>query len=171
MVYARMDERMFTSPCSPILFLVRESFLACGCKDGVQICAGALDALLRVIRKHAERPAGSSPGDATASEHLTKTMRLLEDVCRAEPKAAAFVTSSGTSIKTFLMLLRPSLPASTDGDSAVEIRALAARLLALCAICPEQPEATRTVQQILQKVQGKWWSDTSSSPTAATLPT
>lgn len=115
---------------------------------------------MRVIHNHAERPAGSPPGDTTTAAHLTKTMRLLQDVCRAEPKAAAVVTSSGTSIKTFLTLLRPSLPASTDEDIAVEIRALAAQLLALCAICPERPEATSAVQHILQKVRGKWWSAT-----------
>jgi hypothetical protein len=112
------------------------------------------------MSKHAEKLTGSQPGDTTAADNLTKTMRLLRDVCRAEPKAAAFVTSTGASIKTFLTLLRPSHPVSMDGDSAVEIRAMAAQLLALCAICPEQrpSEATRTVQHILQNVQGKWWS-------------
>ena len=111
------------------------------------------------MSKYAELPTGSKPGDTTAPDNLTKTMRLLRDVCRAEPKAAAFFTSNGASIKTFLTLLRPRHPVSMDGDSAVEIRAMAAQLLALCAICPEQrPEATHTVQHILQNVQGKWWS-------------
>lgn len=112
-----------------------------------------VDALSRVMCKYGKHHVHSE------TSRLIKTMRLLRDVCKVEPSNVHAVGDKCANMTALLHLLRPAPPASSpfDDNSAVEIRSLSAELLALCAIRPDQPAASRNVQTVIKSVRATWW--------------
>ena len=115
--------------------------------------AHLVNALAGVMCKHSKQRVHMEP------TRLLKTMRLLRDVCKVEPTNAVTVCNKTDNMKALLQLLRPAPQSSSpfDEDSTAEIRSLAAELIALCAIRPEQRCATRQVQNVIKSVKDMWW--------------
>lgn len=124
---------------------------------------GFLEALVRCVSNQAKQLSidckDARPGDLQAPD-LVKSLQVLLYMCKTEPKTGALVAASAERMQIILSLLRPSHSASFrahEGGSSVEIRAMAAQLLATCALRPHLPDEKTKMQQVLNSVRGKWW--------------